>query len=456
MSLKKQAIVIGGSLAGLLAARILCDHFTEVTLIERDRLNDMPEARKGQPHVRALHGLLANGTVLIQRLFPDLLADLQAAGALVNDMGETMRWYTAGGYRCPFTFGIPSIGVSRPFLEWQIRRRVLSLPNLTVRDGCGVADLISSPDHSRVVGVQLADSNRSFAQTITADLVIDASGRGSAAPRWLTALGYQAPEESKLKVDVGYAARLYQRDPNDPRSRHWHFVTPVAPRERRMAGAFPIENNQWLVGLGGWFGDHPPADAAGFLAYAQSLPTPDIANIITSCQPISDIFTYKYMASQRRHYEHLHHFPAGFLVIGDAVCSFNPVYGQGMTTAAMQAHVLDQLLLACHTPEQLDRLAPQFFQQAAKVIDIPWQLAVGEDYRFPEAVGPRPPSTNLINSYIDLVHRATHHDPIVGHVFLEVMNLIKPPSSLLAPQIMFRVLKQRLTTPQAQIVPAVR
>lgn len=437
MSKLKHAVVIGGSLAGLLAARVLSGHCERVTIIERDPIRDEPEARKGQPHVRALHGLLASGGEILQELFPCLLDDLRQAGALVNDMGETMHWYVAGGYRRRMRFGKLSIGVSRPFLEWLIRGYVLGLPNLTLCDGRGVAALVASSDQRRVVGVQLAGNAQPGAETLRADLVVDASGRGTSATRWLRELGYAPPPESVVNVDVGYAHRLYARDPEDPRTRSWIFVTPVAPAERRVAGAFPVEGNRWLVGMGGWFGDHPPTDEAGFRAFARSLPAPDVAEIVEQCAPLSPIGSYKYAASTRRHYERLSRFPEGYLVLGDAICSFNPVYGQGMTSAAMQARVLGRLL--AERQGTIDGIARPYFRQVAKIVDIPWQLAVGEDFRFPEAIGRRPPGTHAINSYVSMVHRASHHDPLVSKAFLEVMNLLKPPSSLMAPQIMWRV-----------------
>ncbi len=225
--------------------------------------------------------------------------------------------------------------------------------------------------------------------------------------------------------------------PEDPRGKEWFLITPEAPKETRFGGMFPAEGNRWIVSLGGWMGDHAPTDEQGFLAYAASLPASDIFDVMRTAEPISEIMPYKFTSSLRHHYEKLAQFPEGLLVLGDAVCSFNPTYGQGMTSAAMQAAALDNLL--AQPSSNAPQLAPMFFKRAAKIIDTPWQLAVGEDFRFPLTTGPKPPGVDLINRYVAQVHRATSVDVEVGRAFLNVMNLFAPPSSLMAPAMMFRV-----------------
>lgn len=439
------AIVIGGSMAGLLAARVLSDHFDHVTIIERDEVDDQPEARKGQPQVRHLHGLLAHGFQLMTHYFPDLPAALIEGGAIVEDMGEMMRWFCYGGYRRQVTFGHQGALMSRPFLEWLIRRRVLALPNITLLDRCDVDEPLASLDNRAITGVlvtERAAGNRR--RELVADLVVDAAGRGSAAPKWLESLGYTKPEEISVKVNVGYATRIYRRNPKEAGAKEWIFITPDAPKERRMGGAFPIEGDRWVVSVGGWSGDHGPADEAAFLQFAKSLPAPDVYEVITNNEPLSEIVIHKFPASLRRRYEMLQRFPEGYLVIGDALCSFNPLYGQGMTSAAIQAQMLDRFLT--QRRGALAGLALPFFKQVAKAIDIPWQTAVGEDFRFPETEGKKAPGTNFINGYVARVHRVSHHDEVVCKAFLDVMNLLKPPTSLFHPQILWRVLGR---TPKA-------
>jgi len=448
---RNEAIVIGGSLGGLLTARVLSEHFQRVTILERDAIPDEPTARKGQPHTRHLHGLLATGLETMTRYFPDLPEVLAAGGAIMQDFAEGMQWYAFGGYRKRFRMGVKAALMSRPFLESLIRERVVARPNVTLLDNCAVKQLITTPDRQRVTGIEVeARGEQQEVQRLMADLIVDCTGRGSRSPQWLTNLGYVAPEVSEVMVDVGYATRLYRRNPVDPRSNKWILVTPEAPKETRFGGIFPIEGDRWIVSLGGWAGDHAPTDEAAFLAFARSLPASDVYDIISQAEPISDIIPHKFPHSLRRHYEKLRRFPAGYLVLGDAISSFNPTYGQGMTSAALQAFELDKLLAK---QSSLDGLALAFFKRAAKVIDIPWQLAVGEDFRFPQTTGPKPPGTDLINRYIVRVHWATLHDEVVGLAFAKVMNLMAPPTSLFHPRIVWRVLRPKRPSKQPRSYP---
>jgi 2-polyprenyl-6-methoxyphenol hydroxylase-like FAD-dependent oxidoreductase len=440
----ERAIVIGGSMAGLLAARVLSNHFAQVTIVERDPISDAPEARKGQPHTRHLHGLLAQGLQIMTHYFPELPQSLKAGGAVVDDMALNMHWYCYGNYRLRFPSGLQGALMSRPFLEWQIRRQVIALPNLSVMAGCAVNRLVTTADNGRVLGIEIERRDEGTHHTLTADLVVDATGRGSASPKWLEALGYCRPKEDAVKIDISYATRLYRRHENDPHARDWIFVTPEAPQESRLGGAFPVEGDRWVVTLAGRAGDQPPTDEQGFLDYARTLPTPDIYHLMRHNQPLSEILVHKFPSSLRRRYEHMDRFPEGYLVMGDAICSFNPIYGQGMTSAALQAVELDRVLGEQSEKANPRGMATRFFKRVAKVIDIPWQMAVGEDFRYPQTEGEKAPGTDFINAYVAMVHRATHHDPVVGAAFLKVMNLMAPPTYLFHPQIALRVLKSSI------------
>jgi 2-polyprenyl-6-methoxyphenol hydroxylase-like FAD-dependent oxidoreductase len=452
---KQHAIVIGGSMAGLLTARVLSDYFEKVTIIERDFIADKPETRKGVPQGRHLHGLLAKGGEVLDKFFAGFRDELVANGAESGDMGEMMRWYLDGGYRVPFKYGRIGVSMSRPLIEFVTRKRVVALKNVNVLTDTSVRSLISTADKARIIGVQLEPKNaaNSPATDLQADLVVDCSGRGSMSQKWLEALGYEKPAEEEVKINVGYATRIYKRDPNQLPI--LYLITPSAPKEKRLGVCFPIEGDRWIISMGGHLGDHCPTDPQGFLEFARTLPAPDIYNIIKDAEPLTDVVPHKFPANLRRHYEKLTRFPEGYLVLGDAICSFNPVYGQGMTSASMQADALNDLLQRANS---LDGLWKFFFKSAAKVVDIPWQLAVGTDFAYPEVEGVKPPGTDFINNYIAHVHRASHNDPVVHAAFLECMNLLKPPPSLFAPKILFRVIrdirrrnKQRTTMPPHQV-----
>lgn len=447
---RQHAIVLGASLGGLLAARVLSQHYTRVTLIERDTVSPDPVARKGQPQARHLHGLLASGLEQMTAYYPDLPEALVAAGAIVEDFAEGMHWHTYGGYRQRLTMGMKASLMSRPLLESLIRERTLAIPNVTLIDACAVLNLTVNADRARVTGVRLdRRSEREGQQDLAADLVVDCTGRGSRLPQWLSELGYDAPQESVVRVDVGYATRIYRRASGDPLGKQWTLVTPEAPRETRFGGLFPIEGDRWIVSVGGWQGDHAPTDERSFNEYVRQLPVPDLYRVVSQCEPLSEIMAFKYPFSLRRHYERLDRFPLGLLVLGDAICSFNPTYGQGMTSAAKQAAALDGVLARTRNETEV---AVDFFGQAARIIDIPWQLAVGEDFRYPTTTGPKPAGIDLLNRYVAAVHRATLVDPEVCRAFLKVMNLIEPPASLMAPGILFRVIRanRRLKQPSKQ------
>lgn len=437
------AIVIGASMAGLFTARVLSGHFGKVYLVERDPVPDQPEPRKGQPQAKHAHLLLARGLETMQLYFPGLLNTLSASGATVCDPGQNMVWNTYGDYRSLFALGRQNVFVSRPFLEWKVRQQVLELENVELLAGFSVDCLRTDEKRRQVTGVQISSQeNKEVTRALSGDFIVDASGRGSRSGKWLEELGYEKPRESKVRCGMGYTTRIYQREPERSGIPAWVAVTPKAPEERRGGAALPVEGNRWIVSLAGWHGDHAPKNEAAFLAFAKSLPAPDLYHIVSQCKPISDISVHKLPSSLRRHYEKLPRFPQGYLVLGDAVCSFNPVYGQGMTSSILQAAALDELLK--ERGGDTRNFAKPYFQRIANVIDTPWQTAVGEDFRFPETTGKKQPGTDLINVYLSQLHLATHTDPVVSKVLIEVLNMLEPPTRLLRPQIMARVFRSAL------------
>lgn len=430
-SQNQQAIVLGGSIAGLLAAAVLSRHFAHVTLIERDPIRDEVTPRKGTPQARHGHGLLAKGYQVMTELLPGLRADLQAAGAVFGDIAQDVRFYQ-GGYSLNYYAGIEVVFVSRPMLETLIRRRVLALPNVTLRAGCAVEGLLTTPDRGQITGVMLHDRQQDQRQTLAADLVVDATGRGSPMPKWLAALGYAAPEESTIEVGVSYATRLYRRAPGDMQTQGL-YALPLPPLERRGCSIFPIEGDRWMVAVSGYRGEQAPTDAAGFEAYIRTLPTPEIAQLIKRAEPLSDPVVHTFPSSRRRHYEKLARFPGQLIVMGDAACSFNPVYGQGMTVCALEAQALDQWLQAA-AKRQVQPDPRRFFQMIAKVIEVPWMLTAGVDNQ-------RTQPATWVEKYIDWLRQATRRDQTVSLAFLKVAQLLESPVSLFHPKIVWRVLR---------------
>jgi 2-polyprenyl-6-methoxyphenol hydroxylase-like FAD-dependent oxidoreductase len=268
--------------------------------------------------------------------------------------------------------------------------------------------------------------------------MVDATGRGSRLPAWLAALGCAAPAEERVEVRLGYATRAYRRA-IAPEPGALAVVGTPAPGSTRAGVMQAIEGDRWLVTLIGYLGDYPPADDTWFRAFAASLPTPEISALVAHGEPLGEPVSYRFPASQRRRYERLTRFPEGLLAIGDALCSFNPAYGQGMTVAALEARVLGTCLA-----DGVDRLAPRFFARTARIIDTPWRIAVGGDLRYPEVEGARGPMVRFINWYLGRLHRAGWRDPEVAKAFQRVANLVAEPSSLLRPRIAWRVLRGNL------------
>jgi 2-polyprenyl-6-methoxyphenol hydroxylase-like FAD-dependent oxidoreductase len=295
-----------------------------------------------------------------------------------------------------------------------------------------------SPDQQRVTGVQIEDRRMQQVLTFEADLVVDATGRGSPTPKWLTALGYTAPEEEIVKVGVTYTTRPYRRTVGDEQALAY-LCSPVSGQERRGGSVFPIDDNRWIVTLSGRHGEAAPTDEPGFLEYARSLPSQDMYHLIQSAKPAGDIVVYKYPASRRRRYELLQHLPARLVVIGDAVCSFNPVYGQGMTVAALEAVTLQGWWQAAvargQEPDSLD-----FFQAIAQVIETPWKLSTEAEKEFLPEAQPTSWVAKWLRSYFARLRQTSQHDPVVALAFIRVTQLLAPPASLFKPHIMGRVL----------------
>ncbi|WP_394847977.1 FAD-dependent monooxygenase [Pendulispora brunnea] len=434
------AIVVGGSLSGMLAARVLSEHFAEVTVIERDALHDGPEPRKAVPHGRHAHGLLSRGWQVFASLFPGLEEELREAGATWMDMGAEFRQYHLGRFKTPFPSGVCAPFMSRPLLEWRVARRTMALPNVKVLAPCEVAELVATGDGGAIAGVKVRRDGAGD-ELLHAELVVDASGRGSRLPRWLKSLGYPAPEQCEVRMHVGYATRVYSRmGERGKRAPEWKglFVLPRCPA-KRGGMVIPIEGDRWMVTLIGWLYDHPAGDEKGFLDFARSLPVPDLFRTIESLAPLGDIAQYKVPSNQRRHYERLAHFPEGLAVMGDAICSLNPIYGQGITISALHALVLDACLEKQRRGGCLRGFSHALRDEMAKIVDIAWQGATREDMRYPEVEGTRPADMDFMHAYMDRVHATAIRDPDVARRILQVVHMLEPPSTLLSPDILTRV-----------------
>ncbi|HEX8095341.1 FAD-dependent monooxygenase [Jatrophihabitans sp.] len=442
MSAARSAVVVGASIGGLLAARVLSDRYDHVVILDRDVLPAGAAARRAVPQGRQLHVLLSRGKEALDELFPGLSAELNARGAPLVDLHDDVHWYNDGQRMLRAPSPLIAVGISRPLLEDALRARVAALPGVEIRSPVEVLGLTATADGSRVTGVRLLTPGPEGGErTLAADLVLDASGRGSRTPLWLAELGYQAPPEEQVRVDVTYVTRTYRREPHhlEGLSGALTNAVPGSPR----AGIVAVqEDGRYAVALSGMLGEEPPTDDEGMAAFADSLAAPQVGEIVRTAVAQSPPVKMRFPVSTRRRYERLRRFPAGYLVMADALCSFNPIYGQGMTVAALEALLLRRLLTKGN--QGTDQLARRFFAGAARVIDGPWSIAVGTDLRFPEVIGRRTPKVRFVNAYVHRLHVAAVADPVLGAAFLRVLNLVDPPTRLLAPGIVVRVLRGSL------------
>ena len=449
------AVVTGGSLAGMLAARVLSDHFERVTVIERDKLPDEPTPRKGVPQARHLHVMMARGQLIVEQFFPGLRDEMIAAGAPVLDMAEDAAWLTPAGWGLRYSSGLKLLTFTRGMLDWKVRQRLAAFPNVRFIEEAETTRLLPNADDSGVGGVGIRFRNRTNGSTVPeqlhyADLVVDASGRGSRAPQWLEGLGYDTPAETVINSFRGYASRFYQPPANVSADWKGIFIQAAPPERTRGGLLFPVEGNRWMVTLIGGGREYPPADEAGFRDFARSLASPMIHDALDGAVPLTPIHTYRATENRLRHFDRLSRWPENFVVLGDATCAFNPVYGQGMTIAALGALTLDGALrelreLRRGDTRSLAGMSRRFQKRLAKVNRAPWLLATGEDFRYHETVGGSPTlTTRLMHRYMEQVMRLSIENRHVRQRFLEIFNMLRPPSALFHPRVVWEVVKLSL------------
>jgi len=430
-----RAVVLGASVAGLLAARLLAEAYEDVTLVDRDVLAETDSPRRTVPQSRHIHGLLARGQQVLEELFPGLTKELSGFGVPICDFGTGLSWYFKGRMIQKTETGLTCVSAERPLLEERIRERVRSLSNVRIIDRSDIAGLTISPDRSRITGVRIASASADE-RVLPADLVIDASGRGSRTPRWLREFGYPAVPEEQVKIDLTYTTADFRSPlPVDPIGNGVGLVCVASPAQAR-GGTLARLRDRYSLSLYGLLGDAPPTDRAGFMAFARSLPVPEIIAAVEDAEMIDEPVSMRFPANVRHRYERLSRLPDGLLVMGDAACVFNPIYAQGMTAAAIEAMVLRKHLELGWPPRPRE-----FFRDLSRVIDAPWDMAVGGDLGFPGIEGRRTMKVRMGNFYIPRLQSAAAGDGVLSNAFLRAAGLIDPPQALMRPAIVFRALR---------------
>ncbi len=430
-----RAVVIGGSIAGLLAARVLADYFPKVIVIEADTLSAQPHARKGVPQSLQPHVLLAKGYRILEELFPGIGGELQQAGALPLDWAREFYHYSHGGWNCVTTTpsDVISLTCSRPLIEWSIRRRLTQLPHVNFLDGRRVTGLAC--DRGSVTGVYLQPSEK-----LPAAFVIDASGRRSQTPKWLQSQGFNPPLETVVNPFLGYVTRRYRLQQSSP---DWKvmLVSQSPPHNTRLGYLAQIENGEWIATLGGYGRDYPPLGDSGFLDFARSLASSKFYEAIKDAEPVSPIYAHRATANRLRHYDKIE-LPRNFIVLGDAVCALCPVYGQGMTVSALSAIVLRKWLQKQYNHSSAFRESATFQKQLAKSNLLHWSLATTQDSQFPTTQGRREVNSGgLFSWYANRLLQLANSDPHAYTQLIQVVNLVRSPLQLYHPKVIFRVVR---------------
>jgi len=443
-SKRTQAIVVGASMAGMLAARVLSDIFERVTILERDGLPEGPAVRPGVPQARHLHALLPRGRRILEQYFPGITVELENAGAEILDVGNDVAWLTPQGWGVRFASNFEGVASTRALLDHVVRTRTKQVPNIEIVQECDVIGFAGPAE--RVQGVNVRPRNapdNDGMKVLKSDLVVVATGRNSAVPGWLHQLGLPEPETTHVNAHIGYASQMFKRP--EPSQETWRalFIQAAPPAARRAGILFPVEGNRWLVTLQGGDCDYPPLEHTGFLEFARSLRSPALYKAIKDAVPIGPITGYRSTENRLFHYERLEQWPECLFVLGDTVCAFNPVYGQGMTTAALASEALGRCLRK--RKENLDGAARKFQRQLAKINSAPWMLATSEDLRYIGTEGaPASAVTRQIHKYMDHVLRSATRSVPVRRRFLEVQGMLKGPSVIFRPSVVMRVAKQAL------------
>ncbi|GAA2242429.1 MULTISPECIES: NAD(P)/FAD-dependent oxidoreductase [Kitasatospora] len=445
-----RAAVLGGSLAGLLHAWVLAEAGWRVTVVERDRRPGKAEFAGGVPQARQAHLLMPAGLYAIERLLPGTTELLTGEGAQRFGLATDIRWLTPAGWLDSFSPRHTIVSFTRPLIDWALRHQVLLHPGVEARDGVEAVGLAVAG--TRIAGIRCRErGTRDRTESVLpAEVVVDATGRTSRAPHWLTELGLGAPEESVVDGGVGYCTGLFRRAGADLAGGRAMYLQPRPGRNPRFGILVPVEGDRWMVTVGGMRGFTPPTDPDGFLSFARELSVPEFYEVVRGLEPVAPIHGFRPPPSRRRHYERLADLPEGLLVVGDAACTFNPIYGQGMSVAARSALVLRELLPAGARPARgpgaagrtgvaLPVDSRRIQRAVSREAGAAWQMASSEDLRYETTVGGRRnPLLKLQHAYMDRVLSAALSHRAAQGAFIDALSLTAPPSGLFTPAVLWQ------------------
>jgi len=437
-NLSNTAIVMGGSIAGILAARVLSDFFKEVIIIEKDEKSSFSKKRKSIPQGSHLHVLLDGGLKVFDELFPNFSKDLKSKGSIIVDSQNDVAWYHFGVWKTRYISKLKASFQSRPFLEHHLRNRLLEqCQNIKLLDSTNITGLNYDSKKDRIIGVKIENN-----KIINANFIIDATGRTSSNYKWLKEHDLETPYEEKIKIGMGYTSMLFKPKQEYLKNCNWKalFVYPYAPYNTKYGAVIPIEKDKngdrYMVALSGALEDHASRDKEGFLNHAKLLANDKIYQFIKNSSSISDFSYFKSPENIRRYYEKLSNPPKGIISIGDTIAVVNPIYGQGMTVIAYEAKALQKSL-----KQGLKNIETRYYKEITPTINIAWDVTSGEDFRYPQVRGKRSLKLKFQNIYSKHLFILSGSNRNVWHDFAQVLHFIKHPLNIFRPHMVFNVIK---------------
>ncbi|MGH0429770.1 FAD-dependent monooxygenase [Bacillus hominis] len=435
-----KAIVIGGSIAGKLIAKALSTSFKEVIILEAGEKWDGEASRKRVPQSNHPHVLLKGGEKAIEELFPTITNELIEAGSIVNNFTRDLKWHQFGLWKQSFTGEVHMIQQSRPMLESHIQKRIEQISNITTKYEMLVERLLIDENRNKVCGVKVKCLDIGVHEEVHADIVVDASGFGSKSIEWLREYNIEVQEE-KVRIDLFYATRLFKLKENEKLDCCNILMSPSFPENPYGVLIQTIEDDRYFVTFSGYANEKAPQTDDEFYNFAENLSIRHVIDFLNRAEAITDIKTYKIPFQVRRRFDLVTNMPEGLLIVGDAHCRFDPVFGQGVSVAAMEAHQLQQLLQG---RKKLDKtFTQQFYKKAANIIQTPWEMTTTEISRHPQLKRELTMKQNFQLWYTKQIYRLSASDSDVYIRLVRVMNLIRSPFHLFHPKVVLAVLLNR-------------
>ncbi|MGN9865370.1 FAD-dependent oxidoreductase [Bacillus swezeyi] len=438
--MREKAVVIGGGIAGKLAAKALSHFFQQIIIVEADQEYKEKVPRKRVPQSDHPHVLLKRGEEAIEMLFPEIVSQLIEDGSIVTNFTKDLKWHHFGYWKKRFSGEFTMVQQSRPMLEWHLQRRVEEVPHITTRYETKTEQLLVNKHDHTVRGVRVRSLKTGLTEELDASFVVDASGSASKSIDWLQALDVKVKEE-KVKIQLFYATRLYSLKKQEYPEWQNLLISPSFPDNPYGAYIQTLEENRFSVTFSGYANAHAPQTNEAFISYAKKLPVPDVLQFLEGAEPLSDIKIHRVPYQLRRRFDQAKNIPEGFIIIGDAHCRFDPLFGQGISVAAVQALELQSCLFQTKRTDK--GFGERFHKKISKIIDVPWEMATTEALRHPDIKGERTFVQPYKQWYSKRVYELSATDPEIYIRLVRVMNLIRGPLHLFHPKVLFPIITNK-------------